>query len=119
MSEFYRELALIFFTARRTCIARYMVCLRSAVVHTGRCSARRVWRGATSHTRHDGSSRRVVRQRLNHTSQKTSCCESPVNQPPLMRLKSLSTRNVYWSRASVCLLVCPRPHAHTTAPTRI
>jgi len=27
--------------------------------------------------------------------------------------ESKTTRNVLWSRASVCLCVCPRPHAHS------
>jgi len=30
-----------------------------------------------------------------------------------------TTQNVLWSRASVCVSVCPRPYAHITAPTRM
>jgi len=33
--------------------------------------------------------------------------------------ESKTTRNVLWSRASVCLCVCPRPHAHIIARTRM
>jgi len=33
--------------------------------------------------------------------------------------ESLTTRNVLWSPASVCLSVCPRPHAYTIARTRM
>jgi len=32
--------------------------------------------------------------------------------------ESYTTRNVYWSRPSVCLCVCPRPPAHATARTQ-
>ena len=31
----------------------------------------------------------------------------------------VTTQNVLWSRVSVCLSVCPRPYAHTTARTRM
>jgi len=33
--------------------------------------------------------------------------------------ESWTTQNVLWSRASVCLSVCPWPYAHTIARTRI
>jgi len=33
--------------------------------------------------------------------------------------ESYMMQNVLWSRASVCVSVCPRPHAHTIARTRM
>jgi len=33
--------------------------------------------------------------------------------------ESKPTRNVLWSRASVCVSVCPRSHANTIARTRM
>ena len=43
--------------------------------------------------------------------------------PSYISRESKTTRNVLWSRASVCLSVClcdcPRPHANTIARTRM
>jgi len=41
------------------------------------------------------------------------------NQVITFRVSCRTTRNVYWSQLSVCLSVCPLPHSHTTAWTRM